>query len=236
MIIHTLNIDLETRSGADIAKTGVYRYAEDEQFDILLFGVSVNQGPVQVYDLASGERIPKEILAAFTDSNVIKYAYNASFERVCLSYWLKKRHPELIQKNGQLTVFLNPVSWRCSMVLGFYNGLPGGLEKIGAVLGLEQQKLKEGKDLIRYFCTPVRQRKSAAENETKSTVPLFHSPEDAPQKWELFKTYNKRDVEVELQILERLQKYPVPYDVWEQYEQDQEINDRGIRIHRACDH
>ena len=230
MIIHTLNIDLETRSSADISKTGVYRYAEDEQFDILLFGVSVNQGPVEVYDLASGEQIPEEILKALTDSNVIKYAYNASFERVCLSYWLKKRHPELIQKSGHFTAFLKPASWRCSMVLGFYNGLPGGLEKIGAMLGLEQQKLKEGKDLIRYFCTPVRQRKNTTENETDSTVPLFHSPADAPQKWELFKTYNKRDVEVELQIQQRLQKYPVPDDVWEQYEQDQEINDRGIRI------
>ena len=237
MNIYTLNIDLETRSGADISKTGVYRYAEDESFDILLFGVSVNQGPVKVYDLANGEQIPEEILAALTDRNVIKYAYNASFERVCLSYWLKKHHPKYLTKENNGTrisiPYIPPAGWRCSMVLGFYNGLPGGLEKIGAVLGLEQQKLKEGKDLIRYFCTPVRQRKSATENETKSTVPLFHLPADAPQKWEMFKTYNKRDVEVELQILERLQKYPVPDDVWEQYEQDQEINDRGIRIDQA---
>ncbi len=237
MIIHTLNIDLETRSSADISKTGVYRYAEDDDFDILLFGVSVDHGPIRVYDLANGEQIPEEILAALTDRNVIKYAYNASFERICLSYWLKKNHPKYLTKENNGTrisiPYIPPAGWRCSMVLGFYNGLPGGLEKIGAVLGLEQQKLKEGKDLIRYFCTPVRQRKSATENETKSTVPLFHSPADAPQKWELFKTYNKRDVEVELQILERLQKYPVPDDVWEQYEQDQEINDRGIRIDQA---
>ena len=213
MIIHTLNIDLETRSSADISKTGVYRYAEDDDFDILLFGVSVNQGPVQVYDLASGERIPKEIRAALMDSNVIKYAYNASFERVCLSYWLKKHHPELIQKSGHFTVFLNPASWRCTLVLAAYNGLPIGLESTGAVLGLEKQKLKDGKDLIRYFC-----------------VPPFQAFADAPDKWSLFKAYNKRDVEVELQIQQRLVNYPVPEEVWRQYALDQEINDRGIRI------
>ena len=145
MPFRTLSVDIETRSGADISKTGVYRYAEDDHFDILLFGVSVNEGPVEVYDLANGEQIPEPILQALTDDNVIKHAYNASFERVCLSYWLSKHHPQLIRKRGQHPVFLNPRSWRCSLVLAAYNGLPLGLEKVGAVLHLDQQKMKEGK-------------------------------------------------------------------------------------------
>ncbi len=212
MAIHTLNIDLETRSGADISKSGVYRYAEDKDFDILLFGVSVNQGPVEVYDLASGEQIPEEILQALTDEKVIKYAYNAAFERVCLSAWLRKSGTWGTVPH---VPFLDPSSWRCTLVLAAYNGLPIGLESTGAALGLEKQKLKEGKDLIRYFC-----------------VPPFHTPDEAPDKWSLFKAYNKRDVEVEMQIQQRLINYPVPEEVWRQYALDQEINDRGIRIDR----
>ena len=229
--ITSLSIDLETRSGADIAKSGVYRYAEDEHFDILLFGASINHEPVAVYDLASGESIPEEILQALTDSSVIKTAYNASFERVCLSAWLRKRHPEYLQGKA----FLDPKGWHCTMVWSAYNGLPVGLEKTGAVLGLEQQKMKEGKSLIRLFCCP---RKEAPGTETRLsffTPPgiSFASPADYPDKWAVFKAYNRRDVEAELQIQDRLQKYPVPEQVWEEYALDQEINDRVIRLDPA---
>ncbi len=226
-MIQTLSLDLETRSAADIAKCGVYRYAEDPSFDILLFGVSVNCGPVMVYDLATGERLPDEILNALTDENIIKYAFNASFERVCLSYWL--------QKNGKLQErkYLSPVSWRCTMVWAAYNDLPFSLAQVGTVLGLEQQKMSEGKALIRYFCTPYqneehRQMKLEAFPASSS----FHLPEENPERWEIFKAYNRRDVEVELAIQERLRKFPVPEFVWDEYHQDQDINDRGIRIDR----
>ncbi len=220
MPIHTLNIDLETKSGADIGKTGVYRYAEDPEFDILLFGVSIDRGPVTVYDLACGESLPPDILEALTDSTVTKWAYNASFERVCLSEWVRKKHPERLRRQ-----YLDPAGWRCSMVWAATLGLPMGLEKVGAVLHLEQQKMKEGKDLIRYFCCPCRPTKTNGGR-------TWNLPHHAPEKWELFKAYNKRDVEAEMQIQERLQKYPVPDEVWEQYALDQEINDRGIRIDR----
>lgn len=239
--MQTLSIDLETRSSVDIAKAGVYRYAESDDFDILLFGVSVDNRPVRVYDLAGGERIPEEILTALTDSRVLKSAYNASFERVCLSYWLRKYRPDLLPEG-----YLDPTGWQCTLVWGAYNGLPLGLEKIGAVLELEDQKLKEGKTLIRYFCCPRSSRTSADGRQADRQISLvettpdaiakvlrpsgFHSPSDAPEKWELFKKYNMRDVEVELQIREQLAEYPVPDRVWEEYALDQEINDRGIRI------
>lgn len=229
MDIKTLSLDLETKSGADIGKTGVYRYAEDPDFDILLFAVSVNSGPVNVYDLACGETVPDEILAALTDNGVIKSAYNASFERVCLSYWLRRYYPQHFRSYGReddsAHSYLDPASWRCSLVWAAYNGLPLGLEKVGAVLGLEQQKMKEGKDLIRYFCCPC---KPTASNGGRT----WNLPQHAPEKWELFKKYNIRDVEVELQIQERLKNYPVPDTVWEEYRLDQEINDRGIMIDR----
>ena len=225
--MNTLNIDLETRSGADISKTGVYRYAEDENFDILLFGVSVDHGPIRVYDLACGETVPEEILAALSDNSVIKYAYNASFERVCLSIWLRRYYPHYFKsycpEDDPASRYLDPAAWRCSMVLAYYNGLPGGLDKVGAVLGFEQQKLKEGKDLIRYFCQPCRPTKSNGGR-------TWNLPQHAPGKWELFKRYNERDVLVEQQIQDRLRKYPVPDFVWEEYVLDQMINDRGIRI------
>ena len=229
MEIKTLSIDLETRSSADIGKTGVYRYAEDPDFDVLLFGVSVNSGPIQVYDLVSGDTIPDEILAALSDNNVMKWAYNASFERVCLSVWLRRYYPQYFKSyradDDPASKYLDPVAWRCSMVLGYYNGLPGGLEKVGAVLGFEQQKLKEGKDLIRYFCCPCKPTKSNGGR-------TWNLPHHAPEKWQLFKQYNERDVLVEQQVQERLRKYPLPDFLWEEYALDQMINDRGIRIDR----
>ena len=222
----TLSIDIETRSGADISKCGVYRYAEDEDFDVLLFGVSVDGGPVTVYDTANGELPPEEILEALADGSVTKWAYNASFERVCLTNWLRKIHPELVPGYHRLP-YLDPVGWRCSMVLGAYNGLPLGLGMIGAVLGLEQQKMAEGKELIRRFCVP---KKTEQNQETLFPEHRFTLPSDAPLEWHLLKAYNKRDVEVELQIQEKLKKYPVPDRVWEEYALDQEIHDRGIAI------
>ena len=229
MEIKTLSIDLETKSSADIGKTGVYRYAEDPDFDILLFGVSINSGPVEVYDLACGDKIPDEILQALTDNRVIKSAYNASFERVCLSYWLRKNYPRYFKSYGKADdpahKYLDPSAWRCSLVWAAYNGLPLGLEKVGAVLGLEQQKMKEGKDLIRFFCCPCKPT-------TSNGMRTWNLPEHALEKWDLFKKYNVRDVEVELQIQERLQNYPVPDFVWDEYCLDQQINDRGIMIDR----
>ena len=224
-----MSIDLETRSSADILKTGVYRYAEDRDFDVLLFGVSVDDGPVRVYDLASGEMIPDDILAALSDNNVMKWAYNASFERICLSVWLRRYYPHYFKSycadDDPASKYLDPVPWRCSMVLGYYNGLPGGLEKVGAVLGFEQQKLKEGKDLIRYFCCPCKPTKTNGGR-------TWNLPHHAPEKWQLFKQYNERDVLVEQQVQERLRKYPMPDFLWEEYALDQKINDRGIRIDR----
>ena len=218
--IEMLSIDLETRSSVDISKAGVYKYAESPDFDILLFGVSVNGGPVIVYDLACGDSLPKEILAALGDPSVTKWAYNASFERVCISVWLRRYYPQYF--NGD---YLDPSSWKCSMVWAAYNGLPFGLERVGAALGLEQQKLKEGRDLIRYFCNPCKPTKANGGR-------TWNLPEHAPEKWELFKKYNQRDVEVEMQIQERLKNYPVPDFVWDEYHLDQEINDRGIMIDR----
>ena len=216
--IEMLSIDLETRSSVDISKAGVYKYAESPDFDILLFGVSINGGPVIVYDLACGNSIPDKILTALSDPGIIKWAYNASFERVCISIWLRRNYPQCFSDS-----YLDPSSWRCSMVWAAYNGLPFGLERVGAALGFEQQKLKEGKDLIRYFCNPCKPTKSNGGR-------TWNLPEHAPEKWELFKKYNQRDVEVEMQIQERLQNYPVPDFVWDEYHLDQEINDRGIML------
>ena len=227
MDIKTLSIDLETRSGADISKAGLYRYAEDPEFDILLFGVSVNHGPVEVYDLANNGTIPDEILAALSDNNVTKFAYNASFERICLSEWLKRYHPEHFKSYGAegdpVQEYLDPAGWKCTLVWAAYNGLPLGLDRVGAVLGFEEQKLKEGKELIKYFCCPCKPTKANGGR-------TWNLPYHAPEKWELFKKYNARDVQVELQIQERLSKYPVPDSLWEEYHLDQEINDRGIMV------
>lgn len=225
--IRTISIDIETFSDVDLGKCGVYKYAQSEQFEILLFGYAVNGGEVQVIDLAEGERIPEEILAALADEAVIKWAFNASFERVCLSNYLKKHYPQYFKSYSvpEDTVgdYLNPSSWRCSMVWAEYMGLPLSLEGVGAVLGLEEQKLKEGKDLIRYFCVPCKATKVNG-GRTRNL------PEHDMDKWNHFKFYNQRDVEVEMSIQDRLKKYPVPDFVWDEYHLDQEINDRGILL------
>ena len=225
MKIEFISLDLETRSSIDITKAGVYKYAESLDFDILLFGVSVNGGPVAVYDLASGDKVPEEIIKALSDDSVTKWAYNASFERVCLSVWLRRNYPQYFStysiEGDPVQKYLDPAAWKCTLVWAAYNGLPLSLDKVGAVLGFEEQKLKEGKELIRYFCMPSR----TAGRE-------WNLPEHAPEKWELFKKYNRRDVEVEMQIQQRLKNYPVPDFVWDEYHLDQEINDRGIMIDR----
>ena len=225
MKIEFMSLDLETRSSIDITKAGVYKYAESPDFDILLFGVSVNGGPVAVYDLASGDKVPEEIIKALSDDSVTKWAYNASFERVTLSVWLRRNYPQYFSTYGiegdPVQKYLDPAAWKCTLVWAAYNGLPLSLDKVGAVLGFEEQKLKEGKELIRYFCMPSR----TAGRE-------WNLPEHAPEKWELFKKYNRRDVEVEMQIQQRLKNYPVPDFVWDEYHLDQEINDRGIMIDR----
>lgn len=225
----TLSLDLETYSDVNLAKCGVYKYAESPVFEILLFGYAVDGGAVQVIDLAQGETIPEEILDALTDDSITKWAFNANFERVCLSRYLTDlgrsldpfhdRHP-LSQNCAR---FLNPAGWKCSMVWSAYMGLPLSLEGVGAVLNLDNQKMKEGRDLIRYFCVPCKETKTNG-GRTRNL------PQHALDKWNLFKSYNKRDVEVEMAIQQRLQKYPVPEQVWEEYHLDQEINDRGIAI------
>lgn len=225
----SLSLDLETYSDLNLAKCGVYKYAESPAFEILLFGYAVDGGPVQVVDLAQGESIPEEILDALTDDTVTKWAFNANFERVCLSRHLTDlgrslgpfhdQHP-LSQECAR---FLNPAGWKCSMVWSAYLGLPLSLEGVGAVLNLDYQKMKEGRELIRYFCVPCKETKTNG-GRTRNL------PQHALDKWNLFKSYNKRDVEVEMAIQQRLQKYPVPEKVWEEYHLDQEINDRGIAI------
>lgn len=227
--ISTLSLDLETYSDVDLSKCGVYRYAESPAFEILLFGVSVNEQPVTVYNLASGEKVPDEILKALTDPGVTKWAFNANFERTCLASYLRKNYPQYFKGYGSpddsVGNYLDPASWKCTMTLAAYNGLPLSLEKVGAVLGFEEQKLKEGKELIRYFCVPCMPTKS-------NGMRTRNLPGDAPEKWALFKKYNRRDVEVEMQIQKRLHSYPVPDSVWEEYHIDQMINDRGILIDR----
>ena len=227
--IETLSIDLETKSSVDISKCGVYKYAESSDFAILLFGLSVNHGPVAVYDLASGDTLPEEILSALTDDTVTKWAYNCSFERICLSVWLRRNYPQHFRSysssDSTLSQYLDPKAWKCTLVWAAYNGLPLSLEKVGAVLGFEEQKLKEGKDLIKYFCCPCKPTKANGGR-------TWNLPKHAPEKWELFKKYNERDVQVEMQIQERLKNYPVPDFVWDEYHLDQEINDRGIMIDR----
>ncbi len=222
-----LEIDIETYSSVSLQKCGVYKYAEADDFEILLFGYSVDGGKVDVIDLASGEEIPADILKALTDDTVIKWAFNAQFERVCLSRYLSDKGISLDPFHDQHPLstecgrFLNPEAWKCSMVWSAYMGLPLSLEGIGAVLGLEKQKLSEGKDLIKYFSVPC--------NPTKANGGRTRNlPEHDPEKWFRFKAYNVRDVETEMQIQKRLAKYPVPEEVWEEYHIDQEINDRGI--------
>lgn len=230
MAIHTLSIDLETFSDVDLKKCGVYKYAESPDFEILLFGVSVDGGDVTVYDLASGDTVPEEIIRALSDDSVIKWAYNASFERVCLSIWLRRNYPQHFSsysiEEDTVRNYLDPSSWRCSLVWGAYMGLPLSLEGIGKVLKLENQKMTEGKALIRYFCVPCKPTKANG-GRTRNL------PEHDPVKWSTFIAYNKRDVETEMEIQQKLSKFPVPDFLWEEYHLDQEINDRGIQLDMA---
>ncbi len=209
----TLSLDLETFSDVNLSKCGVYKYVSSPAFEILLFGYSVDGGDVHIVDLACGEEIPADILAALEDESVMKWAYNAQFERICLSRFL----------GLPAGSYLDPSSWHCSMVWAATLGLPMSLENVGAVLGLEKQKLIEGKDLIRYFCVPCKPTKANGGR-------VRNLPEHDLEKWQRFKTYNLRDVEAEMQIQQRLAKFPVPDFVWEEYRQDQEINDRGIGV------
>lgn len=225
--VKTISIDIETYSDIDLSKCGVYKYSESENFEILLFAYSINHGDVKVIDLALGETIPIEIITALTDNKIIKWAYNASFERVCLSRYISRYYPGIFISysidEDTVNEFLDPSSWRCSMIWSAYLGLPLSLAGVGSVLGLEEQKLKEGKDLIKYFCVPC--------NPTKTNGGRTRNlPVHDMEKWTLFKNYNKRDVEVEVSIQERLKSYPVPDLLWDEYHLDQEINDRGIAL------
>ena len=211
----SISMDVETYSSEDLRKSGVYRYCEAPDFEILLFAYSVDGGEVQLVDLASGEKLPNEIIRALTDDSVIKWAWHANFERICLSRYLRDM--------GVITGVLNPEGWRCDMVWAATLGLPFSLEGAGAVLGLDKQKLTEGKELIRYFCKPCSP--TQANGGRTRNLPCH-----APDKWEMFKRYNIRDVETEMGIQQRLGKFPVPDFVWDEYHLDQEINDRGVRL------
>ena len=223
--INMITIDIETRSDKDISKCGVYAYTDTPYFDILLFAYSIDGQPVQVVDTANGEEIPENVLAALADENVVKRAFNCNFERVCLSKYLRENYPQYFQSYSidEDTVgdFLNPESWHCSMIHARTLGLPSSLAEVGKVLGIEQQKMTEGKALIKFFCVPY---------DTVDGVPQFHNPKDYPDKWEIFKAYNKRDVEAELEIDRRLSRFPVPDFLWKEFYLDQEINDRGILV------
>ncbi len=221
----TLSLDLETYSSVDLGKSSVYRYAESPDFDILLLGYCVDGGEVQVVDLAQGEQIPPAVIGALTDEHVCKWAFNAQFERVCLSRWLRRngyplRNERYAAPDDPCMAYLNPAGWHCTMVWSAYLGLPLSLKDVGAALGLDKQKLTEGKELIRYFCVPGK-------DATR------RMPASAPEKWATFRAYNLRDVETEMSIQDRLRKYPVPDEVWAQYHLDQQINDRGIGVDRT---
>lgn len=225
--IKTISIDIETFSDVDLQKCGVYKYVQSHVFEVLLFGYSINGAAVQVVDLAQGESIPDEILKALTDDTVLKWAFNAQFERVCLSAYLKKHYPQYFSSysisEDSVGDYLDSSSWRCSCVWSAYMGLPLSLAGAGAVLGLEEQKLKEGKDLIRYFCMPCKPTKINGGRKR-------NLPQHDIEKWKLFVSYNKRDVEVEMAIQGKLANFPVPDFVWQEYCLDQEINDRGIAL------
>ena len=212
----TISIDIETFSSVDLAKSGVYRYAESPDFEVLLFGYSVDGSAVSVVDLTSGEKIPSHILSALEDETVIKCAFNANFERICLSRLLG-------YETGR---YLSPISWHCTMVWSAYMGLPLSLQGCGAVLRLARQKLTEGKELIRYFCVPCQPTKVNG-GRTRNR------PGDAPEKWARFKIYNARDVETEAEIQQKLSRFPVPEEFWDEYCIDQKINDTGVALDRT---
>ena len=223
--INMITIDIETKSDKDISKCGIYACTDTPYFDILLFAYSIDGQPVQVVDTANGEEIPENVLVALVDENVIKRAFNVNFERVCLSKYLRKNYPQYFQSYSidEDTVgdFLNPESWHCSMIHARTLGLPSSLAEVGKVLGIEQQKMTEGKALVKFFCVPY---------DTVDGVPQFHNPKDYPDKWEIFKAYNKRDVGAELEIDRKLSRFPVPDFLWKEFYLDQEINDRGILV------
>ena len=219
-----LVIDIETYSDVDLLKCGVYKYASSENFEILLFSYSVDGSEVQTVDVASGEKIPDDILKALIDENIEKWAYNVNFERVCLSAFLRRNYPELLREYDTYSIpedsvsgFLSPSSWYCSQLAAIYLGLPLSLASVGEVLKIEEQKMTEGKRLIDYFSKPAR-------NGTR------HLPSDAPDKWETYKAYNKRDVEAEMAIDSKVERFPVPQFVWDEYHLSEEINDRGIQL------
>lgn len=204
-----ISIDIETYSSTNLNQTGVYRYADSNDFELLLFGYATDFGPVKVVDLTQGEKIPPQIVEALDDPNIIKSAFNAQFERVCLSRFVGHR--------------LKPVGWHCSRVWSATLGLPLSLRDVGTVLGLPRQKITAGKELVRYFCTPYKPTKA---NQHRTRNFPYHSPD----KWQQFKQYNQRDVEVEMEITQKLERFPLPKNEWENYWMDQDINDRGIRI------
>ena len=204
-----LSIDIETYSSTNLNQTGVYRYAGSKDFELLLFGYAIDFGPVKVIDLTQGEEIPYQVIKALDDPTIIKSAFNAQFERVCLSRFVGHR--------------LKPAGWHCSRVWSATLGLPLSLRDVGTVLGLPRQKITAGKELVRYFCTPCKPTK-ANQNRTRNF------PYHAPDKWQQFKQYNQRDVEVEMEITQKLERFTVPQNEWENYWMDQNINDRGIRI------
>ena len=223
--INMITIDIETRSDKDISKCGVYAYTDTPYFDILLFAYSIDGQPIQVIDTANGEEIPESVLAALADENVIKRAFNCNFERICLSKYLRENDPQYFQSYSisEDTVgdYLSPENWHCSMIHARTLGLPSSLAEVGKVLGIEQQKMTEGKALVKFFCVPY---------DTVDGVPQFHNPKDYPEKWKIFKAYNKRDVEAELEIDRKLSRFPVPDFIWQEFYLDQEINDRGILV------
>ncbi|WMJ87761.1 DNA polymerase [Anaerocolumna sp. MB42-C2] len=225
--INYMSCDIETYSDVTLKKCGVYKYTESRNFEILLFSYSINGGEVIVIDLVNGEKIPLEVISALSDKTVTKWAFNATFERICLSAWLRRNYPEHFSSyssnNDTVGNYLDSYSWRCSMIWSAYLGLPLSLEGVGFVLGLQEQKMKEGNDLIRYFCVPCKPTKTNG-GRTRNL------PKHDMTKWNTFRSYNKRDVEVEMSVQNKLAKYPVPDFIWDEYHLDQRINDRGIAI------
>ena len=204
-----MGIDIETYSSAPLPRCGVYRYCDAPDFEILLFSYAFDDEPVQTIDLARGETLPKEVISALEDPDIIKVAYNAQFERVCLSRYLGH--------------WLDPHQWRCTMVMAAYLTLPGRLADAAVALGTTEKKMEEGKDLIRYFSVPCKPSKTNG-GRTRNL------PTDAPEKWAVYRQYNAQDVETERAIRKALEKYSLPEQEWELYALDQQINDRGVRV------
>ena len=216
-----LTIDIETASDENLDECGVYRYAESEYFNLLLVSYSIDGGPVATVDIDNGDTLPDAILEALTDKNVIKKAFNVNFERICLSVYLRRNYPELLDFNDAVGNYIDPESWQCDMIHSRYLGMMSSLENMGKLLRLKEKKLSESKELIKYFCTP---------HETKKGTQEIYIKSDAPKKWKKFVEYNRRDVEVELKIQRMLSEVPVPDIIWEEFYLDQRINDRGILV------